>query len=135
MSPRKDVGPDFALETPNGKIFVEVKRRMSADDRVRLLEKVRRSADESHDRVVVTLLADNDRILVYRGIDTAPAAELPTVAIVTAYDPDFEREVVYEDYLSSLVRAWLNDFSFSRTGVEPPGTRDLPEDVLAALAA
>ncbi|HTD37415.1 MAG TPA: hypothetical protein VK669_07865 [Candidatus Limnocylindrales bacterium] len=137
MSPWKDVGPDFAVETPYGVILVEVKRRLSNADRSSILEKLRQNAADHGQQIAVTLLADNEHIWVYRDprMDATPVAELPTAAILSEYDPDFSREVVYEDYLLSLMQAWLNHFSLSTLAKQPPGKSALPEDVVAALAA
>ena len=137
MSPWKDVGPDFTVETPNGVILVEVKRYLTNADRSAMLERMRRYAADHGEQIAVAMLADNEHIWVYRdpGTDTTPVAELPTATILSEYDPDFSREVVYEDYLLSLMQAWLNHFSLSTREKQPPGKSALPEDVVAALAA
>jgi hypothetical protein len=125
------------LTTPSGIVLIEVKRKLDERTRRFALEELWRNFRDD-DRVAFVLLIDKQEVQVYRRLhpDAEPVAEFATAPILRAYDPDFETEIIYEDYLESLVRRWLNDFSFAkRGGAEPPGSGQLPDDVRAVLAA
>jgi hypothetical protein len=71
---------------------------------------------------------DPNHISLYRpaGDDLgAPIVQLNTRRILQQYDPEFPERRVFEQYLTTLVEAWLRDLAYHWNSEKPPGSDEL----------
>jgi hypothetical protein len=131
--------PDIVISDRNSNAIaiVEVKLGTSENADPRALEQLKRYVVALGDANTFAILADRDYIRIYRGepsTDREPVV-LAAPEILRHYDADYEKQVVYEPYLASLVEAWLNDLSIHWQSEHPPGEKQLPEDLVTRLQA
>src|SRR6185312_9485856 len=81
------------------------------------------------------MFADLDNIIIFSYGDGSklPPAELfiRTATVLGAYDPEFGRKRIFDEYLLALVEAWLRDFAFDWRSANPPAMKELTEIGLA----
>ena len=58
-----------------------------------------------------------------------------TPTILRTYDPNFDNHFIYETYLTTLLQAWLDDIAHHWKSTEPPGVKDLPQELARLIAA
>lgn len=56
---------------------------------------------------------------------TEPILSLPTVDILSFYDPEFGHKQVFSYYLTTLIEAWLRDCAYHWKSETPPGYEQL----------
>src|SRR5262249_7644532 len=54
-----------------------------------------------------------------------PVVHLKTSEVLSHYDPDFDKERIFEKYLITLVEAWLRDLAYHWKSEKPPGSEEL----------
>lgn len=70
------------------------------------------------------VLVDPVRIRLYRSMRSSalePAAALDTADVLRAYDADFGQRRQFEQYLTGVAEAWLNDLATHWKLATPPG--------------
>lgn len=131
--------PDIVISDrdSNAIAIVEVKSIGSSADLSSSLAQLRRYVTAFGDRNTFAILADPINIRVYRGEpgqDSDPIV-LSAPDILHHYDADYDKQIVYESYLASLIEAWLNDVSIHWQSEHPPGETDLPQELITRLRA
>jgi hypothetical protein len=84
------------------------------------------------------MVVDLEDILVFDTKATEPLVPIcrfKTAEILVAYDPDFARKRIFDDYLLGLVETWLGKFGWRTTLDPPPGMKEFAEAGLAELLA
>lgn len=128
--------PDIVVVTPQGTIVGEVKHRIDPRDTAMLLRYIAGYAKAAKHGVSFSLLADPQTIRFYSKADAdREIATLSTSAILRTYDPNFDNHFIYETYLTTLLQAWLDDIAHHWKSVDPPGVRDLPQELVELIAA
>jgi hypothetical protein len=101
-------------------LLAEVKSRPITDETRRQLESF---MAESNPKVPYGMLVDPQSIEVVELVNGTlrDLATLPTHDVLQSYDGEFGRGRIFEDYLTSLVEAWLRDIAYSWKLSVPPG--------------
>lgn len=76
------------------------------------------------------LVVDPFQMRLYQdsaGEGRAPVALLDTVRMLSVYDPNLGKTRVFEQYLTTLVEAWLRDLAYQWKGAVPPGSQELKD--------
>lgn len=106
-------------------LLVEVKETKPSDEAVQaqLVRYLQRLADT----VPFAMFVDRRTIRVYSwdGGALVPLAEIATPEILSVYDPEFAHKTIYEDYLATLVSAWLRDIAYHWKSENPPAYDEL----------
>ena len=78
--------------------------------------------------VPYALLVDPDQIRLYRWDGqalSAPVCTLPTYDVLRHYDPELNQRRVFDEYLTTLVEAWLRDLAYHWKSTRPPAAEGL----------
>jgi hypothetical protein len=78
--------------------------------------------------VPYALLVDPDQIRFYRWDGealSAPVCTLPTSDVLRHYDPELSQRRVFDEYLTTLVEAWLRDLAYHWKSTRPPAADGL----------
>lgn len=108
--------------------LIQVKSRPLGDEWTRLLRGDRQRISETYPDAAYLLAIDPERIHLYRLTEKVladPVLQLDTPRILGHYDPDFSRERIFEEYLLTLVEAWLRDLAYHWKTPNPPGSEEL----------
>ena len=82
------------------------------------------------------MVVDLDNILVFdvrKADPTISICQFKTKDILEAFDPDFARKRIFDDYLLALVETWLQKFGWRQTLAAPSGMKEFAEVGLADL--
>ncbi len=74
------------------------------------------------------MMVDLDRILIFssqEGRELALQYESATGDILSVYDPTFRQKRIFDDYLLTLINAWLHDLARQWKTDRPPGMDEL----------
>jgi hypothetical protein len=126
----KDHGIDAAVldREDHAVALVQVKSRPLGDEWTRLLRSDKRRISESFPNAAFLLAIDPKYIHLYRLTEkevTDPVVHLDTAKVLGHYDPDFSKERIFENYLITLVEAWLRDLAYHWKSPSPPGSNEL----------
>ena len=129
--------PDIIIRDRSGSpiAVVEVRRRGAAHGRE--LDQLRHYMAAMGDPDTFGILADPDNIRIYRGnasSDSSPII-IASPGVLRLYDADYDSQIIYESYLTSLIEAWLNDLSIHWKSEHPPGEDLLPKELVTRLQA
>jgi hypothetical protein len=103
---------------------VEVKTRPVAGWEAILHSQLAKLAEE----VTYVVTIDPSRIHVYKPTGEKvgePIVHFDTGTILKHYDADFSKKRVFEDYLLTLVEAWIRDLAYHWKSEIPPGSQEL----------
>ena len=119
---------DFAALDRDGEYLLlgEIKtNRVNGEDAAEQLASYLRAIQP---RVPYALLVGPDKIHLYRWDGeklSPPVSTLSTAEILSYYDPEASQRHVFEDYVTTLIEAWLRDLAYHWKSARPPGSDDL----------
>lgn len=113
---------DIIAEGRSGQrvLLVETKRTAAAADAQRQLKEYLVLAGPS---VPFAMIVDPDRIVTFGwdGKELHELAVFDTAAILETYDPEYGNKRIFDNYMNSLVEAWLRDLAYRWKSTSPPG--------------
>jgi hypothetical protein len=74
------------------------------------------------------MLADLEDIDIFHGGNanlSKPVISFKTAAVLSHYDPEFGSKRIFEQYLGTLVEAWLRDLAYHWKSKVPPASEQL----------